>query len=83
MKEVIKRMFPKVVIDEVLKEYSWVGGKGKKKFSSLINLCNVVKGIVNNNFNNHKNHINIILIFQRLLSKIQLSNLSLKNLWRK
>ncbi|KAG5868428.1 hypothetical protein JTB14_029044 [Gonioctena quinquepunctata] len=32
-----------IVNDEVLKEYSMIGEKGKKNFSSLINLCNVIK----------------------------------------
>lgn len=43
VKDVLKRIVPKVVNDEVLKEYSWIGGKGKKKFS-MLNLSSVIKG---------------------------------------
>lgn len=43
LKEVIRRSMPQLVDDIVLKEFSWVGGKGKKKFS-MLTLSNLIKG---------------------------------------
>ncbi|KAG5874775.1 hypothetical protein JTB14_016265 [Gonioctena quinquepunctata] len=35
LKDVIRRCMPQVVDDDILRQFSWVGGKGKKKFSTL------------------------------------------------
>ncbi|XP_044752988.1 uncharacterized protein LOC123321988 isoform X3 [Coccinella septempunctata] len=48
IKDIIRRCMPQLVEDEVLRQFSWVGGKGKKKFS-LLDIASLIKEVCKKN----------------------------------